>query len=97
MQGKVGKVGRVNLPGNVGKMREFLDNTLNTRSKDYFYIVQHSIVIVLRSLRYCVLSLRFCVLSLPKKCSLFEELPLEVITLPTIRGWRHIMVGFFAW
>ena len=54
--GKMGKVGRVNLPGNVGKMREFLDNTLNTRSKDYFYIVQHSIVIVLRSLRFCVLS-----------------------------------------
>jgi hypothetical protein len=58
MQGKMGKVGRVNLPGNVGKMREFLDNTLNPRSKDYFYIVQHSIVIVLRSLRYCVLSRR---------------------------------------
>ena len=56
--GKMGKVGRVNLPGNVGKMREFLDNTLNPRSKDYFYIVQHSIVIVLLSLRYCVLSRR---------------------------------------
>ena len=77
-----GKVGSVNLLGNVGKMRIFFGKALNPRSKGCFCIVLRSWFFVLRSWFFVLLSCAFVLLSWQIKCSLNVEKSFNALRAP---------------